>query len=542
MNNNLDNIKFLDCTIRDGGFYNAWDFDIELVKRAVESLKNAGIDIIELGYKTDIDGQWAGAFRYCNEPYLEDLRQIKDIEYAFMLDVKDFSVDGKFNRALAEQLILPAHESIFTWCRLASGQGTVELIQEMIGFLRANGYRVCVNLMGISLLTKEQKQYCFEQIVGAEPDVFYFADSFGSMYPKDIIELVAEIRQLYDGPLGFHAHDNQGMAFANVLAAIEVGVTFVDSTITGMGRGAGNLATEQLLLWASENLDRNKYRANELLGIIEDYFGPEKVRCGWGHNYVYMLSGLKNIHPSYCMNISEGNKFSMRQISTILDQIPVENRRGFSKDSIDLAVNRSFEQSQDSNKQEIPIFSYQVANDQQSSCLIIAKGQDVSHYRHAIHTFIAQKQLGVFECNDTGVLSYSHPRWLVLLNEMRLKEALIEPPSNHIKVITGAKSCYFPYGVDKISHFPYELGGLSISKEQLQIPDFEAGEYVIALAMMMGFTTIYLAGFSGYLEESKNTPMSRFFKLLGDKYPKVSVIAITPTAFEHVQQKSIYTL
>ena len=532
----------LDCTIRDGGYYNAWDFDIDLVKKMVINLRDSGVNVIELGYKSNITSQWNGLFKYCQEQYLDFLHGYDEVEYAFMLDVKEFISQGKICYSLLDPLVVPKHKSIFSWCRLAFSYEEITYVKDLVQYIHDAGYKVCVNLMGVSLLEKDERHDCFQKISSSDPDVFYFADSFGSMYPDDITRLVTEIRHQYDGTLGLHAHDNQGMAFANALSALKNGVTYIDSTITGMGRGAGNLATEQFILWASEHLDGDKYQANELLSIIEEYFGPEKSRCGWGHNYVYMLSGLKNIHPSYCMNISEGNKFSTSQISHILDTIPIDKKKRFSKSSLDMAVNKNIIEDDDGKEQKFTLFDITKWKATTDECLIIAPGQGVMRYKNAVKKFYREKTLQILECNYTNILEDEAERLLVVFNEMRLKETLDTKLPPHATIVTGVRSLPVPHQKKKVFHFPYELGPLDISPEELQIPDYEAGEYTISLAILLGYKRIYLAGFSGYGDHTRDEPMNRYFKQAHKRYPDIQINSITPTIFKNISIKSIFAL
>lgn len=93
----MKNVTFLDCTLRDGGYYNDWDFDLPLAEKIIDSLNYTDVNIVEVGYKSDKNDRFYGLFRYCNENYLQFLKKYSNSEYAFMIDVKEFIKDGNID-------------------------------------------------------------------------------------------------------------------------------------------------------------------------------------------------------------------------------------------------------------------------------------------------------------------------------------------------------------------------------------------------------------------------------------------------------------
>ena len=131
-------------------------------------------------------------------------------------------------------------------------------------------------------------------------DRIYFADSLGSMFPNDIERVVKSIKKEYNGPIGLHAHNNLGLAFINSVAAIDAGATWVDGTLTGIGRGPGNTKLEELLLHYFENDDEYN---DDLIKLLENHFYPIQDKYKWGSNPFYFLAGKYNIHPSYLQDM-----------------------------------------------------------------------------------------------------------------------------------------------------------------------------------------------------------------------------------------------
>ena len=237
-------MNFLDCTLRDGGYYNNWDFDPAKAKKLIDSLNQSGVNIIEIGYKTPVpQNEYFGLFRYCNEDFLSFLNKDDSADYAFMIDVKQFIKGNEIDTEALDEQIKPSEKSFFKWCRLASHYNTIEYIPAFTRYFKEIGYRVTFNLMGGSLLSYEQIKQGLIKAEEGKVDVFYLADSFGSFYPEDVRKLMNFFKEHYGGKIGCHMHENQGMAYPNSMVALEEGADFIDGTLSGMGRGAGNLQT-----------------------------------------------------------------------------------------------------------------------------------------------------------------------------------------------------------------------------------------------------------------------------------------------------------
>ncbi len=291
--------KILDCTIRDGGYYTDWKFEDNIVKSLVRSLDSNGVDIIEIGYKSPVKG---GSYRKCNDGFIKSIIDFKiDAKLAFMIDVKDYIKNNKVNVDLLKDIIKESYKSPFDICRIAAKHDEIKYINELVEIIEKLGYEVICNLMGASTLEIDQ----IKDITKVNSEVLYIADSYGSLLPSDVEKIFKNVNLQ-----GIHTHDNLGLAFANCLTAISYGATYIDGTITGMGRGVGNVRTEQLLVF------RNKKITPELLDVI-DHFNILKNKFKWGHNSLYMLSALNDIHPLYSQDLNQSNLNNKQLIDSV---------------------------------------------------------------------------------------------------------------------------------------------------------------------------------------------------------------------------------
>ncbi len=313
-------MKVLDCTLRDGGYYTNWEYDDKLVRETIHALEEANVDVIEIGYKSPLKG---GRYRKCNDNFIQNILGFKPkAQLAFMVDVKDFIFNGGLNYKIVKDVIKPSNESIFDMCRVACTIDTLDNAIEMVEFLNSNGYITTINLMRASLLDLKVLEECVKKMNKSKADILYLADSFGSLTADKLYNYIKVYKEFSEKKFGFHSHNNMGLAFPNSIMAIDMGLDYIDGTITGMGRGAGNVRLEQLLMCFGSDYDR-------LIDLIDRKFNKMKNKYGWGWSHNYMVTGLKEIHPTYCQ-ILESKNLTDLQIQNIL--------RGITKkDSFDMS-------------------------------------------------------------------------------------------------------------------------------------------------------------------------------------------------------------
>ncbi len=300
-----EDIKILDATLRDGGLVNNFAFTDEFVKDLYHANVKAGIDYMEFGYKADrdeFDPKEYGKWKFCNE---EDLRNIvgdnnTDLKISILADA------GRTNY---KRDLLPRSESVIDMVRVAAYIYQIPSAIEMIEDAHAKGYETTINIMAVSRVREDQLEQSLELLANTNVDVIYIVDSFGVYYPEEIIKLTEKYMQIAKAKgkkLGIHAHNNQQLAFANTIEALRHGVSYLDATVSGMGRGAGNCYVESLLSF----LRNPKYNISPIMDFVSEHM--DKIReegAVWGYDIPYMLTGILNSHPSSAIKfIKEGRK------------------------------------------------------------------------------------------------------------------------------------------------------------------------------------------------------------------------------------------
>lgn len=286
------NIKTLDCTIRDGGLVNNWDFSVEFVQDLYNNLSEAGVEYMEIGYKNSpklLNATEPNPWRFLDDQFLKEvIPEKKSTKLSALVDIGRVDPDD----------ILPREESILDMIRVACYAREVDKGLELVKMFHDLGYETTLNIMALSSVPEHQLIKAFEMVRESPVDVVYIVDSFGSLDPADIAHQVKKFKEMLPNKqLGIHTHNNLQLAFANTLSAMQNGVTFLDSSVYGMGRAAGNCHTELLVGY----IQKTSYEIKPLLGFIEKHMVDMRQKWEWGYIIPYMISGILNEHPRVAM-------------------------------------------------------------------------------------------------------------------------------------------------------------------------------------------------------------------------------------------------
>jgi 4-hydroxy 2-oxovalerate aldolase len=282
-------IKVLDCSIRDGGLINKWNFTDDIVRATYQLLCEAGIDYIEIGYKADksqFDTSQFGKWRFCDD---EDVKIIIDgietrSKLACMVDI------GR----VSEKDITQKTQSPFDMIRVACYMKDIDKAISLCNMIMDKGYETTVNIMAVSTNTEREIDEGLSDLSKSDVPVVYVVDSYGAMYCEDVTTLVNKYKEALPGKtIGIHTHNNRQLAFGNTIQAIIDGANMLDASVYGIGRGPGNCCLELLLSF----LQNPYYNLRPVLKLIQEYYLPLREKIEWGYIIPYMITGILNEHP-----------------------------------------------------------------------------------------------------------------------------------------------------------------------------------------------------------------------------------------------------
>lgn len=334
-------IDILDCTLRDGGYQNAWDFADPLVSRYLRALDKTGCRYVEMGYRASPTDSLAGRYRYSPDHLIRAHCAGLRLKAAVMIDGKTMcNADGMPDLARLESLFCAQEQSPVHMVRIAATAEIVRPVSAICAWLKDRGYAVAINLMQASTLAISRIRDAGTSLDGSGADFVYLADSFGGLTPDATIVKIATLASAFRGRVGFHAHDNMGLAFANTLAAIGAGATIVDSSMLGMGRGAGNLRTEQLLGYL-EKTGRSDIAAAPLFDLIATDFASLQAEYRWGPTLPYLVTGINDIHPTYAQTLLSNSPGGAVEVLRTLEALSFDPARTtYNATSLDTAMKR----------------------------------------------------------------------------------------------------------------------------------------------------------------------------------------------------------
>ena len=332
-------VTILDCTLRDGGYYTDWMFDQELVERYLAAMSSSSVDVVELGFRFGESTRFVGPYGYTTDGWLARLPVLSGAKLAVMCNASDL-VRNSAPRRFVDERFVQVQNSQVSMVRIAAHFREVEACLPGVERLLELGYGVGFNLMQAGGKLPEEIVKTARMLCGLPLEVVYFADSMGNMNPQSVTVTTQAVSDGWGGAVGFHAHNNMGRALDNALSAMNAGATWLDATVLGMGRGAGNLQLEYLLL-ELDRLGVRSFNVDDLLSLVLGDFGALQRRHGWGASLFYHLSALYNVHPTYVQEMMSDDRYSDREVVSALELLGASGAAGYSEARLREAVRRS---------------------------------------------------------------------------------------------------------------------------------------------------------------------------------------------------------
>lgn len=508
-------MKILDCTIRDGGYYTNWDFSKQTIITYLKSINKLPVDFIEVGYRnTDLSGYF-GEYYFLPPHTMEFIKLHSDKSIAIILNEKDVRVN------MLPNLLGPCHRFV-DLVRIAIDPKNYNRALELAKEIKKMGYDVAFNVMYMSKWSEYPEMMERLSKLDGVVDYFYMVDSFGGVFPEDVKETIRSVRSRTNVKIGFHGHNNLELALANTLTAIDEGVDIVDATITGMGRGAGNLKTE-LLLTALNSLNGLDIDFNALSDTTSDF---EKLQDSykWGTSLPYMVSGAKSLPQ----------KQVMEWVS----------KRYYSINSIVRALNNVSENKADNEK-----FPVLIEKSDSKDIVIVGGGPSVINHQEAIYGYLsANSHLAVVHASSKNARSFdglTNEQYYCLAGSEGLRLEKVFDKNLNTKV-----KCILPPYPRKMGTYVPE--SVKLNTFELERIDFVKEKYdshtAIALqtAINLGAVNVYLVGYDGYSNGAAAKKDQELFLentyLFDSVKSKLKLTSLLPTEYKVIEIRSIYDL
>lgn len=502
--------------MRDGGYYNNWDFNEDILSHYLRCMERLPVDILEIGYRSFPQKEYFGKLFYTPLFILKKIRSfVPSKKIAIMLNERDNSPKRM------SELLSDCREYVDI-VRIAVDPTRLSSAIQLAESLKELGFQVGFNLMYMSEIVKNPEILTDLQQLNGKVDYFSLVDSFGGVFPTDVISIVKEIKKILTMPIGFHGHNNIEMSLANSLAAIDAGCTIIDSTITGMGRGAGNLKTELLLTVLNSKNTSFELDFNALSEVVNVFLAlQDKYR--WGTNLPYMVSGANSLPQKDVMNWVGKNRYSIDSIITAL-----KNKKDKNLDNV-----------------KLPLFSYP---SQLKKAVIIGGGiSGIDNSDSIIEYINKNSDICIIHSSTRNAKLYENvnvPQFYCLVGNEGYRLESVFNDLHHLEHL-----CILPPYPRKMgTYIPKSIETKSYELKEINFIDkFHDSPLTLAIqtAIDLGVSDVEFVGFDGY-GDSMNSSLYELsmenqivFDNIYNTFKQVEFL--TPTLYKNIPLNSIFS-
>lgn len=488
----MKNIQLLDCTLRDGGYLNDWNFGKSHLLSIYERLIDAGTDIIEVGFldeRRPFD---------INKSIMPDTKSVEKIwgtvkrrpsMVVGMIDYGTCNVDN----------IQPCEESFLDGIRVIFKKHLMKEAMEYCRQIKKLGYKVFAQLVSITSYNREELLQVIDLVNDVKPYAVSIVDTYGLLHPTDLMFYYNILNEYVDESiqLGFHAHNNFQLAYANVLQFISQDSRHdlvVDGTLYGMGKSAGNAPLELIAMRLNEqyNLD---YNIKPMLEAIEESILEFAKRVSWGYNLYFMLSGMNQCHPSYVGYLRDKENLSLSKIDKILSSMDKDEKKLLYNRLVADEIYDNYLKTYGADAQAYEKLKKELHN---KKILLIGPGKNIELQRTIVESYIKKEEPYIIAINylpegyKTDAVFITNPKRYQRLNEGWYSEENKEVTT----IATSNVECMQ-------GQFDYVVNRLPLLEKDERIKD---NSFLMLLDIMkkIGILKVACAGFDGYSEQEDN--------------------------------------
>lgn len=473
----------LDCTLRDGGYVNDWQFGEETIRGFASKIAQTGIEIFEIGFLKGDEFDPNRAI-FPNVEVISALIQPKNdkMMYVGMLDM---------SAPIPLERLTPYDGSSIDGIRVIFKKDKMEEAYEYCKRIKELGYLVFVNFVGTDLYTDKEFIEGIEKFNNLMPFSMAIVDTFGLIKRKQFCRLVsiADNNMAPGIVLCYHAHNNLQQAFGNAEALVEMNLNrdiCVDACVFGMGRGAGNLNLELFADYMNENYD-TQYRIEPMLEIMDEYLNDIYRTKFWGYSLPLYLSAIEHCHPNYAISLAEKDSLTVKSFHELLSGITDDDKIQFSKEKAE-SYYREYQESYINDKDTLHILAEEINS---KRVLLLAPGRSLVEYESHIKEVTKEEDVVVMAVNFLA--EKFQPDYVFSSNMRRFAR---------IQKDTTSK-CIITSNMKEAEKKDYVVNFASYSLKEPEIMD-NSGLMALNLLAALGVKEVMIAGMDGYTPAQDN--------------------------------------
>lgn len=477
----MNRISILDCTLRDGGYINDFLFGEKIIKNIVDKLSKASIDIIECGFfksgAFDSNKSLYGSINAVSKIITE---KNKNLMYVAMLQYGAISDDEIDTRT----------DTSIDGIRITFHEHEIEPAFVLGEKLMHKGYKIFMQPVGTITYTDESLIKLIQKVNDLHPFAFYLVDTLGTMYKNDLLRMFYLVDHNLDKKIavGFHSHNNLQLSFANAQELMQLNTPrqlIIDSSVFGMGRGAGNLNTELVTQYINTNFGL-QYNNLEILEILDTYIKPLSIQYKWGYDAAYYIASITSCHPNYASFLLNKQTMHIQDIYAILKSLESERKALYDKDYIGEQYLKYMNHHIDDTESR-EILRNKIGN---KKVLLLAPGKSLKKYESKILEYIKNNDCYVACVN---FIPQNLPYSMIFISNMKRffnLKAFANQKKEIDVVVTSNITTQSSNDIKVVDYTSY-------TNEEQVIAD-NAGLMCINLLNKVGVQKIVLAGFDGF--------------------------------------------
>lgn len=526
-------IKLLDCTLRDGGYVNDWNFGHSVITGTYKRLDAAGVDFIEVGF---LDDRRPFDIDRTIQPNIECYNKIfENVEkkHAIPVAMIDFGTCDISN-------ICDCSLSFIDGIRVIFKKEKIDKALPFCKAIKEKGYKLFIQAISITSYSDIEMLEYIQKINEIKPDVFSIVDTYGFL---DNLKLTHYFNLLNnnlnsDIDIGYHGHNNFQLAFSNSIKYLSLETKrtlYVDSTVYGMGKSAGNCASELIMMHMNDKYD-TQYDIDQVLEILDTDLMTIYQTNYWGYKYNFYISALQNCHPNYVQYLLDKKTLSVSAVNEILSQIPDNKKLLYDEKYIENAYIQ-YQSNDIDDSQVICKLSEELAN---REIVVLCPGRTIKNDYNKISEFI-QKNNAVTIAMNFEPDEYMSDYVFVSNAKRYSKLSDITPKKSDSKMIITSN-------ITPIDRKPlYTLNYSSLINDNTEHCD---NVLVLWLSVLKraGIKKINLAGFDGFVNGKNDYYESKYVfggnsdyivqstetirKCLNEFYNKIEVRFLTKSIYE----------
>lgn len=487
----MGEIKLLDCTLRDGGYLNDWEFGQDMISSIYERLVSTGVDVIEIGFlderrKFDI-----------NRSIMPDTSSVEKI-YGKMTKGNSMIVGMIDFGTCSIKQIQPCSESYLDGIRVIFKEQRMYDALKFCSQLKQLGYKVFAQLVSVTTYTDEKLLELIDIVNQVKPYALSMVDTYGLLHQNNLMHIFKILNQHLDVDiaLGYHAHNNFQMGYANGVEILNTPVertVLVDGTLYGMGKSAGNTPLELLAMYLNDNFGKT-YDIGQMLEAIETNIIEIKQKVSWGYNLFYYVSAATQCHPNYVSYFMNKRTLSMKAINDLLLTLEEEKKLLYDQKYAE----QKYLEFQEFECDDSEVLKSLKGDLNSKNILLLGPGRNMAKEKEKVQEYIREKHPIIVAINY--IPAEIPAKYIFLTNSKRylqIKSSLNETRNQCIDVIATSNV------VKTSGNFKYELNYSNLIDIEASIPDNSLVMF-LRVCEKIGVHNIALAGFDGYSESEMN--------------------------------------